>query len=54
VTVIENRKNANEAGTALMPSLLAPKYANLSTSGLTATIKSGTTPLTFKVERAKK
>jgi hypothetical protein len=54
VTVIEHRKNANAAGTVLMPALLAPKYANLSTSGLTATVKPGTTPLRFELERAKK
>jgi hypothetical protein len=54
VTVIEHRKNANPEGTALVPALLAPKYADLKTSGLTATVKRGTTPLTFTLERAPK
>jgi hypothetical protein len=54
VAVIEHRKNANAEGTALVPARLAPKYADLKTSGLTATVKRGTTPLTFTLERAPK
>jgi hypothetical protein len=54
VTVIEHRKNANPEGTALVPAQLAAKYANLSTSELAASVKPGTTPLTFKLERARK
>ena len=54
VTVIEHRRNANAEGTALVPAVLPPKYADLKTSGLTATVKSGTTPLTLTLERARK
>jgi hypothetical protein len=54
VVVVEHRKNANAEGTVLMPALLAPKYGELKTSGLTATVKSGVTPVTLTVERAGK
>jgi hypothetical protein len=52
VAVLENRKNADAAGTALTPALLAPKYADLTTAGLTATVKPGTTSVTFTLKRA--
>ena len=54
VTVVENRRNANPDGTLLTPAVLAPKYADLKTSGLTATVKSGTTPITLTLEKAGK
>jgi hypothetical protein len=51
VTVIEHRPNANAAGTSLVPAVLPGKYADLKTSGLTATVKSGPNPLSFTLQR---
>jgi hypothetical protein len=54
VAVVEFRKNANAAGTLLMPALMDPKFGEMKQSGLTATVQSGPNTITIKVERAKK
>lgn len=54
VAIIEMRKNANTEGTTLAPGLLDPKYYDLPTSGLTATVSNGRNPITLTVDRAKK
>jgi hypothetical protein len=52
VLILEDRKNANAEGTLLAPALLDPRFADLKTSGLTATVKPGANAITLTVERA--
>jgi hypothetical protein len=54
VAVVEFRKNANQEGTLLVPAILDEKFGDLKTSGLTATVKAGTNPITLKVQKASK
>lgn len=54
VAIIEHRKNAVADGSRLAPAILSEKYADLKTSGLTATLKSGVNEIDLKVERAGK
>lgn len=50
VAVVEHQKLIGEGQMA--PPLLDTKYRDFKTSGLTATVKSGTTPLTLTVSKA--
>lgn len=51
VAVIENQRNANPEGTLLHPPVLDQKFRDFKTSGLTATVKSGTSPLSLTVTK---
>ena len=54
VFIVENRKNANAAGTLLMPSVLHERYGSIDTSGLNWTVKAGANDdVIVTVERAR-
>jgi hypothetical protein len=52
VAVAENQRNANPEGTLLHPPVLDQKYRDFKTSGLTATVSPGVTPVTLTVTKA--
>src|SRR5262245_58342231 len=55
VAIVEERKPVRKDDwSQVHPALLDAKYGNHQTSGLTAEVKSGKTPVTLKVERLKK
>jgi hypothetical protein len=54
VAILEHRPNAAGEGSGLVPAKMDEKYGDLKTSGLTATVKPGTNPITFTVKRAPK
>ena len=53
VALLENRQSANREGTVLVPELVDTMYADLNTSGLTATVQRGPNTLTITIERVK-
>jgi hypothetical protein len=52
VYIVEDQKNANPEGTLLKPAILHSRFANVNTSGLSATVTSGPNEITLIVERA--
>ena len=53
VAIVEHRPSP-EGSTRVPPQHLPDKYYSFTTSGLTATVKSGPNPITLKVEKFKK
>jgi hypothetical protein len=54
VAIVEEFKPINGNWANVKPAALDSKYYSLATSGLTATVSAGKTPVELKVERAKK
>lgn len=52
VAVVENQRNANPEGTLLHPPVLDQKYRDFKTSGLTARVTAGVSPVTLTVTKA--
>lgn len=51
IAIVEHRVATGGEGSPLAPQRLPDKYYDFKTSGLKATVKSGVTPVTLKVER---
>jgi hypothetical protein len=51
VAIVEHRVSVGGEGGPLAPQHLPDRYYDFKTSGLKAAVKSGTTPVTLKVER---